>query len=276
MGVATETSKIIRFRLGDSVDYGLLAGDKVYALPLGPWGELSPGEQMANLADVALLAPCLPSKIVAVGRNYAGHAAELGDSVPAEPLIFLKPPSAIIGPGAAIVYPQHLSGRVDHEAELAVVVGRRARCVPAKEALAFVRGYTCANDITARDLQQQDGQWTRSKSFDTFCPLGPWIVPGLDVSDLAIRCWVNGSLRQDGRTRDLVFGVAELMAAVSAVMTLEPGDLLLTGTPEGIGPIYPGDRVTVEVEGIGILENVVVLGARREGDHDPGGAGLPV
>jgi 2-keto-4-pentenoate hydratase/2-oxohepta-3-ene-1,7-dioic acid hydratase in catechol pathway len=258
MGTATETAKIVRYRLGQRVDYGLLASGKVYHLPSGPWEDLCPGEQVASLEEVHLLAPCLPSKIVAVGRNYAGHAAELGNSVPAEPLVFLKPPSAVIGPGAAIVYPQHLSQRVDHEAELAVVVGRRARCVSAKDALAFVRGYTCANDVTARDLQERDEQWTRSKSFDTFCPLGPWIVPDLDVSDLAIRCRVNGALRQDGRTRDLVFGVAELLATVSAVMTLEPGDLLLTGTPEGIGPIYPGDRVAVEVEGIGTLENDVV------------------
>jgi 2-keto-4-pentenoate hydratase/2-oxohepta-3-ene-1,7-dioic acid hydratase in catechol pathway len=258
MGRTTDMAKIIRYRLGQDVGYGLLIDGQVYHLPSGPWADLSPGQQVASLEEVHLLAPCLPSKIVAVGRNYAGHAAELGNSVPAEPLIFLKPPSTVIGPGAAIVYPQHLSQRVDHEAELAVVVGRRARYVPAKDALAFVRGYTCANDVTARDLQERDEQWTRSKSFDTFCPLGPWIVPDLDVSDLAIRCWVNGVLRQDGRTRDLVFGVAELLATVSAVMTLEPGDLLLTGTPEGIGPIYPGDRVAVEVEGIGTLENDVV------------------
>lgn len=260
MGAVTETGKIIRFRLGHRVDYGLLVGEDVYHLPSGPWACLSPGERVAVLDEVELLAPCLPSKIVAVGRNYAGHAAELGDSVPAEPLIFLKPPSTVIGPGAAIVYPDHLSRRVDHEAELAVVVGRRARCVPARDAVAYVRGYTCANDVTARDLQQQDEQWTRSKSFDTFCPLGPWIVPDLDVSDLAIRCRVNGALRQDGRTRDLVFGVAELLATASAVMTLEPGDVLLTGTPEGIGPLYPGDQVAVEIEGIGVLENAVVPG----------------
>ncbi len=268
MGVAIGSTKVIRYRLGPRIDYGLLIAGKVYRLRSGPWDDLTPGEQVASLEEVDLLAPCLPSKIVAVGRNYAGHAEELGNSVPAEPLLFLKPPSAVVGPGAAIVYPQHLSQRVDYEAELAVVVGRRARCISAKEALAFVRGYTCANDVTARDLQQHDEQWTRSKSFDTFCPLGPWIVPDLDVSDLAIRCRVNGALRQNGRTRDLVFGVAELLAAVSAVMTLEPGDLLLTGTPEGIGPLHPGDRVAVEIEGIGVLENTVV-----SGDSIPGRPG---
>ncbi len=253
-----EAIKLVRYRLGQEVEYGLLSGGRVYRLRSGPWEDLCPGDCVAAIEEVELLAPCLPSKIVAVGRNYAAHAAELGGSVPDEPLIFLKPPSSVIGPGAAIVYPQHLSQRVDHEAELGVVVGRRARYIRAKEALAFVRGYTCANDVTARDLQERDEQWNRSKSFDTFCPLGPWIVPDLEVSDLSVRCRVNGDLRQDGRTRDLVFGVGELLAYVSAVMTLEPGDVLLTGTPEGVGPLYPGDRVAVEVEGIGTLENEVV------------------
>jgi 2-keto-4-pentenoate hydratase/2-oxohepta-3-ene-1,7-dioic acid hydratase in catechol pathway len=253
--VTAKDVKLIRYRLGQRVDHGLLVDGTVYSLPSGPWEELRPTERVATLDEVELLAPCVPSKIVAVGRNYAAHAAEFGDSVPAEPLFFLKPPSSVIGPGAAIIYPQHLSQWVDHEAELAVVVGRRARRVPAEGALTFVRGYTCANDVTARDLQRQDEQWTRSKGFDTFCPLGPWIVPNLDVSDLAIRCRVNGTLRQDGRTRDLIFGVAELLATVSAVMTLEPGDLLLTGTPAGVGPIHPGDRVAVE--GIGVLQNHV-------------------
>ena len=253
-----ETIKLIRYRLGPEVGYGLLDAGSVYRLKSGPWDDLCPGDKVASLGEVDLLAPCLPSKVVAVGLNYAAHAAESGTGVPAEPLIFLKPPSAVIGPGAAIVYPRHLSQRVEHEAELAVVVGRRARHVSPAEAAAFVLGYTCGNDVTARDLQQKDKQWTRSKSFDTFCPLGPWIVPDLDVSDLAVRCRVNGELRQDGRTSDLVFGVAELLAYVSAVMTLEPGDVLLTGTPHGVSPIYPGDRVGVEVEGIGLLENEVV------------------
>ena len=253
-----QNNKLIRYRLGGQVEYGLLSDEGVFRLPSGPWQDLHLGERVAALAEVQLLAPCLPSKIVAVGRNYAAHAAELGNDVPAEPLIFLKPPSTVIGPGEAIVYPRHLSQRVDHEAELAVVVGRRARHLREDEAHAYIRGYTCANDVTARDLQERDEQWNRSKGFDTFCPLGPWIVPGLDVSDLAIRCRVNGVLRQDGRTRDLLFGIGRLLAHVTAVMTLEPGDVLLTGTPAGIGPLQPGDRVTVEIEGIGTLENEVV------------------
>lgn len=250
--------RLIRYRLGNQADYGLLAGDDIFRLTSEPWQGLHPGERVAALAEVQLLAPCLPSKIVAVGRNYAAHAAEFGHDVPDEPLIFLKPPTTVIGPGAAIVYPRHLSQWVEHEAELAVVVGRRAHHVSPAEAHAYVLGYTCANDVTARDLQRRDEQWNRSKAFDTFCPLGPWIVTDLDVSDLAVRCRVNGELRQDGRTRDLVFGVGRLMADVTAVMTLEPGDVLLTGTPAGVGPLRPGDQVAVDVEGIGTLENEVV------------------
>jgi 2-keto-4-pentenoate hydratase/2-oxohepta-3-ene-1,7-dioic acid hydratase in catechol pathway len=251
-------ARIIRYQAKQVVAYGLVEDRRVRRLPSEPWKSLSPGPVVADLEEVTLLAPCLPSKVIAVGRNYAAHAAEHGAQVPAEPLLFLKPPSAVIGPEQPIVYPEHLSQHVDHEAELAVVIGRRARRVPRGEALAYVWGYTCANDVTARDLQERDGQWTRSKGFDTFCPLGPWIVTELDITDLAVRCRVNAELRQDGRTRDLVFGVDELIACASAVMTLEPGDLILTGTPAGVGPILPGDRVTVEVEGIGTLENEVV------------------
>jgi 2-keto-4-pentenoate hydratase/2-oxohepta-3-ene-1,7-dioic acid hydratase in catechol pathway len=223
-----------------------------------PWDPAPVGDAVAPLEQVELLAPCQPGKIVAVGLNYRAHADESGHQVPDEPVIFMKPPTAVIGPGAAIVYPAHLSQRVDYEAELAVVIGRRARHVRREEASEYVLGCTCANDVTARDLQQRDGQWTRSKSFDTFCPLGPWIVPDLDVSDLAVRSRVNGELRQDGRTSDMLFPVEELVAFVSAVMTLEPGDVILTGTPAGIGPLLPGDRVTVEIEGIGTLANEVV------------------
>jgi 2-keto-4-pentenoate hydratase/2-oxohepta-3-ene-1,7-dioic acid hydratase in catechol pathway len=250
--------RIIRYRVNQAVAYGLVEDRLVRQLPSEPWESLSPGPVVAGLEEVTLLAPCLPSKTIAVGRNYAAHAAEHGAQVPTEPLIFLKPPSAVIGPEQAIVYPEHLSQHVDHEAELAVVIGRRARRVRREEALAYVLGYTCANDVTARDLQERDGQWTRSKGFDTFCPLGPWIVTELDITDITVRCRVNAELRQDGRTRDMVFGVDELIAYVSAVMTLEPGDLILTGTPAGVGPILPGDRVTVDVEGIGILENEVI------------------
>jgi 2-keto-4-pentenoate hydratase/2-oxohepta-3-ene-1,7-dioic acid hydratase in catechol pathway len=251
-------ARIIRYQANQVVAYGLVVDRLVRHLSSEPWESLRPGPAVADLADVTLLAPCLPSKIIAVGRNYVAHAAEHGAKVPAEPLIFLKPPSAVIGPQQAIVYPERLSQHIDHEAELAVVIGRRARRVRRVEALAYVLGYTCANDVTARDLQQRDGQWARSKGFDTFCPLGPWIVTDLDITDMAVRCRVNTELRQDGRTRDMVFGVDELIAYTSAVMTLEPGDLILTGTPAGVGPMQPGDRVAVEIEGIGILENEVV------------------
>jgi 2-keto-4-pentenoate hydratase/2-oxohepta-3-ene-1,7-dioic acid hydratase in catechol pathway len=173
-------------------------------------------------------------------------------------MFFLEPPSAVIGPGAPIVYPAHLSQRVEHEAELVVVIGRRARHVRRKDAFSYVLGYTCGNDVTARDLQRRDGQWSRAKGFDSFCPLGPWIETDLDITDLSIQCRVNGELRQDGRTKDLVFPLDQLIAYVSAVMTLEPGDVILTGTPAGVSPLQPGDRVAVEVEGIGVLENSVV------------------
>jgi 2-keto-4-pentenoate hydratase/2-oxohepta-3-ene-1,7-dioic acid hydratase in catechol pathway len=250
--------RIIRFELDEQAVYGAVVEGAVYTLETGPWQQTRLGPAVAPLGAVSLLAPSQPTKVVAVGLNYAAHAAEAGAEVPAEPLLFLKPSSSVIGPGAAIVYPGHLSQRVEHEAELAVVIRRRAWRVRPEEASAFVLGYTCANDVTARDLQRRDGQWTRSKGFDTFCPLGPWIVTDLDVADLAIRCWVNGELRQDGRTQDLVFSVDSLIAHISAVMTLEPGDVILTGTPSGVGLLLPRDRVEVEIEGIGTLENEVM------------------
>jgi 2-keto-4-pentenoate hydratase/2-oxohepta-3-ene-1,7-dioic acid hydratase in catechol pathway len=251
-------TKLIRYKLDQAVAYGLVIDQRVHSLASGPWPHPEIGPAIASLDQVQLLAPCEPGKIVAVGLNYAAHAAEHGSDMPAEPLIFLKPPTTVIGPGDLIVYPIHLSQRVDHEAELAVVMGRRACRVPRDKALSFVAGYTCSNDVTARDLQKRDGQWTRAKGFDTFCPVGPWVVAGLDVSDLAIRCKVNGKLRQEARTGDMIFSVGELIAHISAVMTLEAGDLILTGTPAGVGPLLPGDRVSVEIEGIGVLENEVV------------------
>ncbi len=199
-----------------------------------------------------LRAPVRPSKIVCIGRNYAAHARELGNEPPKEPLVFLKPPSAVIGPGESIVLPEE-SARVEHEAELGVVIGRRTRRASPEEALASVFGYTCACDVTARDLQKKDGQWTRAKGFDTFCPVGPWIETELDVSDRAVRCLVGGVERQSGRTSQMIFDIGTLIAYVSRVMTLEPGDLLLTGTPEGVGPLQPGDRVVVAIDGIGEL-----------------------
>ena len=197
-----------------------------------------------------------PSKIVGVGRNYAAHAKELGNEVPAEPLIFLKPPSSFIQDGADVVYPAETSN-LHHEAELAVVIGRTCRGVSEAEALDYVRGYTCANDVTARDLQQTDPQWTRAKGFDTFCPLGPTLVTDIDPGNLRVRMRVNGETRQDGSTADMIFPVAALVSYISGVMTLEPDDVILTGTPPGVSAVQRGDLMEVEVEGIGVLGNRV-------------------
>src|SRR5580658_1179388 len=206
-----------------------------------------------------LLPPCVPSKIVCVGRNYAEHAKELGNEVPAEPTIFLKPPSSLIASGDVIVYPR-LSQRLDYEGELGVVIGRRARNVKSSDAAAYILGYTCVNDVTARDLQRKDGQWTRGKGFDTFCPVGPYIVPRDEVilKDLHVRTLVDGELKQDAGIREMIFSVNDIIAYISAFMTLEPGDLIATGTPSGVGPLQPGSRVRVEIEGVGVLENPVV------------------
>ena len=210
------------------------------------------------VADVRLLAPVLPSKVVAIGKNYAAHAREMGGEPPDEPVIFLKPSTAVAGPLDAIVRPVQLSKRVDYEGELAVVIGRLCRNVPPERAAGAVFGYTCANDVTARDLQSRDGQWARAKGFDTFCPLGPWIETDLSADDLELSTTVNGEMRQQSRTSLLLHGVAELVSYVSAVMTLLPGDVLLTGTPDGVGPLEAGDQVAVAIEGIGTLTNRVV------------------
>jgi 2-keto-4-pentenoate hydratase/2-oxohepta-3-ene-1,7-dioic acid hydratase in catechol pathway len=203
-------------------------------------------------SDAELRAPVRPSKIVCVGRNYAAHAKEMGSEVPAEPLLFLKPPSAIIGPGQEVVLRAE-SDRVEHEAELGVVIGKRASRVSREEALGYVFGYTCVNDVTARDLQKKDGQWSRAKGFDTFCPVGPWIETDLDPSDLQVQCLVDGAVRQDGRTSRMMFDVPTLVAYISRAFTLEPGDLIATGTPEGVGLMPLGSRVTVAIENLGEL-----------------------
>lgn len=249
--------KLIRFLKNDQPCYGLIEGDAIYAVEGSIFGEFRQGKKVAALTEVSLLAPCQPTKILAVGLNYHAHAAEAGMDVPAEPLLFFKPPSSVIGPLEPIVYPI-LSQQVDYEGELAVVIGQRVRNVPPEKAHDFVLGYTCGNDVTARDLQRRDNQWTRAKGFDTFCPLGPCIVTDLDPAHLTIQTRVNGEIRQSTSTTDMVFGVAELIATISQVMTLEPGDVILTGTPSGVGPLQPGDVVEVEIEGIGILRNPVV------------------
>jgi len=204
-----------------------------------------------------LLAPVIPTKIIAVGRNYVDHADEMDSDVPEEPAIFLKPPTSVIGPLQTIRVPKE-SSNVHHEAELAVVVGKVARDVRIEDAGAYILGYTAANDVTARDLQKSDVQWTRGKGYDTFCPLGPAIETDLDpLEGLQVTCRVNGDLRQSGSTSQMVFGVSELLSYASHVMTLLPGDVILTGTPAGVGPIEPGDKVEVEIEGIGVLVNTV-------------------
>jgi len=256
----------IRFSLSDvpptapdgtpGVKYGFLEGDAVYET--ASLFSDTRGEAHA-LAAVRLLPPCWPSKIVCVGRNYSEHAAELGNEVPAEPLIFLKPPSSLNSHNSPILYPP-LSKRVDHEAELGVVIGRRARNVSRAEAWDAILGYTCVNDVTARDLQRKDPQWTRAKGFDTFCPAGPWIVPRGEVrlEEAWVRCFVDGETRQEASVRDLIFPIDVLIEYITQVMTLEPGDLIATGTPSGVGPLEPGSIVRVVVEGVGALENRVI------------------
>ncbi|MBI5517774.1 MAG: fumarylacetoacetate hydrolase family protein [Deltaproteobacteria bacterium] len=221
-----------------------------------PWAGGSPTGEDAPWSEAALLAPVEPSKVVCVGRNYRAHAKELGHEVPSEPLLFLKPPSAVVGPGATVRLPPQ-SARVEHEGELVVVCGRRLRDVTPEEALRGLFGVTCGDDVTARDLQRKDVQFTRGKGFDTFCPLGPWVREGMVDRDAELTVTVNGVRRQRGWVRDMVFPVGELVAYISAVMTLEPGDVVFTGTPEGVGPLLDGDRVTVEISGIGALHHGV-------------------
>lgn len=252
--------KIVRIRLaGDEIAYGAVEpeGIRVHqGTPLVAW---EPTETLVPFEQAHLLAPVFPTKVIGVGRNYAGHAAERGVEVPEQPVIFLKPATAVVGPEAAVAIPPE-AGEVHHEAELAVVIGRVARRVEAEDAAPYILGYTAANDVTARDLQRRDGQWARAKGFDTFCPLGPAVETELDPSGLSISCLVNGEIRQQGTTTDMIFGVAELVAFISRVMTLLPGDVILTGTPAGVGPVRPGDHMEVVVERIGSLRNPVVAG----------------
>ncbi|MFE3455075.1 fumarylacetoacetate hydrolase family protein [Nonomuraea sp. NPDC059194] len=250
--------RIARFSTGDEVSFGVVEGDVVSAIAGHPFNQVQFTGERYPLAEVRLLAPMLPSKIIAIGRNYAEHAKELGNEVPEEPLIFIKPSTSIVGPGDAIAYPTTQSQRVDFEGELAVVIGRLCREVPVERVKDVIFGYTCANDVTARDLQKKDVQFTRAKGFDTFCPIGPWIQTDIDASDLALTTTVNGEIRQSGRTSQLINDIPALVAYVSAVMTLIPGDVILTGTPAGVGPLEIGDEVSVGIEGIGTLTNKVV------------------
>jgi 2-keto-4-pentenoate hydratase/2-oxohepta-3-ene-1,7-dioic acid hydratase in catechol pathway len=256
--------RIARFTAGDEPAYGVVEGDVQGAVDAAtitqidghPIGAFTVTGTRHALADVRLLAPILPTKIVAIGKNYAEHAAEMGGEALAEPLIFLKPSSAVIGPGDPIARPASV-GRVDFEGELAVVIGRLCRDVPVERAYDVVFGYTCGNDVTAREQQAADGQWSRAKGYDTFCPLGPWIETELDPSDLSITTTVNGEVKQDARTSQLIHDIPKVIAHITAVMTLVPGDVLMTGTPAGVGPIEVGDEVAVTISGIGTLRNVV-------------------
>jgi 2-keto-4-pentenoate hydratase/2-oxohepta-3-ene-1,7-dioic acid hydratase in catechol pathway len=252
-------ARFVRTTVEDNVYWGVVEGDVVYRLDGSPSDDWARGEAIGHLGELTLLAPVTPTKIVCIGRNYPSHAAEHQAEVPKEPLIFFKPPSSVVGPDKPIVLtPQ--SKQVEHESELAVVIGQRCRNVPTEEAWEYVLGVTCGNDVTARDLQRQDQLWTRAKGFDTFCPLGPWLVTGVseeEAADLEVVCRVNGEVRQRGNTGEMVFSPAQLIAYISAIMTLEPGDVVMTGTPAGVSPIVAGDVVDVEVEGIGILRNPV-------------------
>jgi len=250
--------RIVRFQMPDSKKpkYGWLLDDKVGEISGNIFGRYQRKEALTPLSDVKLLAPSEPTKIVCVGRNYVEHAKELGNEVPKVPLIFLKPPSSIISNGETILLPPQ-SAQVEHEAELVVVIGKRGRHVTAENAKKIILGYTIGNDVTARDLQKSDGQWTRAKGFDTFCPFGPWIDTEFDPSDAVVTCRVNGQMRQMASTRDMVFNVGVLIAFITSIMTLEPGDLIFTGTPAGVGELKDGDEVSVEIEGLGIIKNKV-------------------
>jgi 2-keto-4-pentenoate hydratase/2-oxohepta-3-ene-1,7-dioic acid hydratase in catechol pathway len=261
MAHETSKDKFARIDIGEEYVYGILDADEtVRALSRAPWLNAEETGRSFAKGSYRLLAPCVPSKIVAIGRNYIDHAAEFGSQVPKEPLMFLKPPSSLLDLFGEIKRPPvELTQRIDYEGELAIVIGKRCSKSTAAAALEHVFGYTIANDVTARDLQKKDGQWTRAKSFDTFCPLGPWIVRELQNA-ARLKTFVNDGEKpiQDGAIAEMVFGPAQLIAAISAVMTLEPGDVILTGTPAGVGAINPGDRVRVEIDGIGSLENTLV------------------
>ena len=246
--------RLVRFRFGDRIATGVVEGDSVRLLQGTFFEEPVPTGEEVPLADVRLLAPVIPTKIVAVARNNPAHAAELGNDVPTHPMLFFKPATSVIGPEDPIPLPEG-SERIDHEGELAAVIGRLCRRVTEAEAPKYVLGYTCANDVTARDWQKADGQWARAKGSDGFCPLGPWIETELDASDTAVVARVNGEERQRGRTSDFVFSPAELISFISRSITLLPGDVVLTGTPSGVGPLAAGDRVEIEVERIGVLAN---------------------
>lgn len=256
--------KIVRYATGRKAEYGIWDGEMVQSITGTPYGRIRATDRHHKLSDLRLLPPCTPSKIVALGANYRSHAEEMKSHLPGEPLIFLKPSTAVIGPEDSIIYPES-SQRVDYEGELGVVIGKRAWRVSRDEAQRYVLGYTCLNDVTARDLQMKDKQWTRGKSFDTFAPIGPCIETELDPGHLSLQTCLNGELKQQADTGDLIFSVPELVSFISHVMTLLPGDVIATGTTSGIGPMQPGDTVEVKIEGIGTLRNYVAAPPSNRG-----------
>lgn len=250
--------RIVRFRIDQKAQYGILdKEDQIMPLGESPFARVNPTGTPLPLSDVELLAPCVPSKVIGVGLNYRDHAEELDLQLPEEPMLFMKPPSAVIGPGQSIRYPE-MSRRVDYEGELGIVIGRKTCRINKDEARDSIFGYTCVNDVTARDLQQKDIQFTRSKSFDTFAPIGPWIVRDIDPCSLTVESYLNGKRCQHSNTRQLVFDPFHLVCFVSWIMTLLPGDVIASGTPSGIGPMQPGDRIEIRIQGIGSLVNEVV------------------
>lgn len=256
--------RVIRYESMDGKSkprYGWVLDNKVGEISGNIFGRYGRKEAETSLAEIRLLAPCEPSKIVCVGRNYVEHAREMGNETPKVPLIFMKPPSSILPTGGTILLPPQ-SAQVEHEAELVAVIGKRGRYITSEQARKHIFGYTVGNDITARDLQKTDDQWTRAKGFDTFCSFGPWIDTDFDPADAVITCRVNGQMRQMASSRDMVFNVGTLIAFISSVMTLEPGDLIFTGTPAGVGELKHGDEVVVEIEGLGALKNPVKAESR--------------
>ena len=252
--------KLIRFMINDKkvLRYGIMGDGYARAIVADPFEGMIVGTSETYQADeITILAPCTPTKIVAVGLNYRDHAEELKMPLPDEPLIFLKPPSSVIGQGGEIIRPAQ-SNRVDYEAELGVVIGKTTRNVPPEKVKGHVLGYTCVNDVTARDLQMKDVQFTRAKGFDTFCPIGPCIETEFDPSDVLVECRLNGEIKQSSRTSQFIHHVPELVSFISQIMTLEPGDVISTGTPKGIGPMESGDEVVVSIDGIGELRNNVI------------------
>jgi len=251
--------KILRYQEGSSTKWGVVEEEMIREMEGNPFGHFHLIPKAKRIDEVKLLAPCLPSKIVALGLNYRDHAEEVKMRLPDEPLLFMKPATSVIGPGEGIVYPK-MSKQVDYEAELGVVIRKVAKAVPEERAAEYILGYTCFNDVTARDLQSKDKQWTRAKGFDTFAPIGPWIVTEIDPRRLEISSYLNGERRQHSNTKNLIFGPYQLVNFISYIMTLLPGDVIATGTPSGIGPMAIGDKIDVVIEGIGTLSNTVISG----------------